>query len=169
MKRKHVGMALALAGMMTVQTISGAMAATTSPEMSEREMRNDELSCLVATEGIVLLENRGNALPLSKEGKIALYGEGAYATYASSIGNAWVKTRNEFVNVYQGFLNAGYDVVTSDYVESYGAYYEENKTGGRVGSPYVIPDALPITEDDAKAAAAEADTAVYVITRSTAE
>ena len=49
-------------------------------EMTEREIRNALLSRRVATESMVLLENKNQVLPIAKSGKIALFGGGAVNT-----------------------------------------------------------------------------------------
>ena len=168
MRIKRIITALAV-GTLTVSLLgTNGIAATTSNDVTERELTNAALSQYIATQGMVLLKNDNAALPIAKEGSIALYGEGAYATYASSIGNAWVKTRNQFVNAYQGFQNAGYDVLTADYIEAYGKYYEENMPEELRGM-ITVPDALAISAEDLEKTAAQTDTAVYVITRHTAE
>ena len=59
--------------------MTAAFAASPTDEMSEREIRNAELSRDVAAQGMVLLENNENALPIPQQSKIALYGGGAYA------------------------------------------------------------------------------------------
>ena len=77
-------MAVAMAVSSGVSTIS--FAATTSTEESEREIRNAALSMEAATQGMVLLENENETLPLQKSGNIALFGSGAYYTVKGGTG-----------------------------------------------------------------------------------
>ena len=78
--------------------------ATTSPEISEREKRNMERSRRIASQGMVLLLNRG-ALPIEKPGKIALFGSGARWTVKGGTGSGDVNSRF-VVNVEKGLEEA---------------------------------------------------------------
>ena len=65
--------------------------ATTSPEISEREITNLSRSRKVAAEGMVLLKNNG-ILPMELEGrKIALFGNGARHTVSGGTGSGECK------------------------------------------------------------------------------
>lgn len=75
MKRKKAYAAILLAGLMMTNTCMTGMAATTSNEISQREKDNAELAKNVAEEGMVLLENKDQTLPI-KENTIALFGNG---------------------------------------------------------------------------------------------
>ena len=44
------------------------------------ELANAELSKAAATEGMVLLENHNNALPIASGGNVAVFGVGSYRT-----------------------------------------------------------------------------------------
>jgi len=81
--------------------INGQAKATTE-QLSEREKRNAELSMNVATEGMVLLENKNNALPITSKSKIALFGGGAYSTTKGGTGSGDVNQRYT-VSIYEGF------------------------------------------------------------------
>lgn len=59
--------------------------AATIDVVSERELRNKELSYEAAVEGIVLLENDGT-LPISAQ-KLALFGAGSEYTIAGGSGS----------------------------------------------------------------------------------
>ena len=51
-----------------------------TPQVSLRETEHRRLARIAAGEGIVLLKNEGNVLPLAKGSRIALYGAGAVCT-----------------------------------------------------------------------------------------
>lgn len=57
-----------------------AFAKTIDGSISSREERNAELSMNLATQGMVLLENENNVLPMAKSGNVALFGKGAVET-----------------------------------------------------------------------------------------
>ena len=135
---------------------------------------NATIARYAAAQGMVLLENNNNALPLTNK-KIALFGGGAHATVKGGVGSGNV-TAPYVVSIYQGFLNAGYTVTSSAWMEAYIAEYnrvqEEDTTLDEIakmwsGKHIPVPDPL-LTKQDATTAA-EAETAIYVITRQAGE
>ena len=107
--------ALAVSGCMTAY---GANGAVTSDEITEREQKNSDLSMELATQGMVLLQNKEAALPLAAEGNIAIFGPGAQRTVKGGTGSGDVNQR-ETVSVAEGFTNAGYNVTTTSYILAY--------------------------------------------------
>ncbi len=173
MKKKKKRVIAASMAMMLAATSAAAvpvMAKTTSDEVSEREARNAELSMNLATQGMVLLENENNVLPMADSGNIALFGGGAYATVKGGTGSGDVNQRS-VVSVWDGFINAGYNVTSEDWLNEYKAVYDEETSGG--GSSMWGSPEVPDTEiTDAQIEAAKAggtDTAVYVIARNSGE
>ena len=173
MKKKNKRVIAASMAMMLAATSAAAvpvMAKTTSDEVSEREARNAELSMNLATQGMVLLENENNVLPMADSGNIALFGGGAYATVKGGTGSGDVNQRS-VVSVWDGFINAGYNVTSEDWLNEYKAVYDEETSGG--GSSMWGSPEVPDTEiTDAQIEAAKAggtDTAVYVIARNSGE
>ena len=76
----------------------------------EREKANAEFSEYAATQGMVLMENKDQALPISQEKgtKVALYGNGVYNTIKGGTGSGNVNVREEGnILVKQGFEDAG--------------------------------------------------------------
>ncbi len=157
--------------------------ATTSPEISEREKRNMERSRKIASQGMVLLLNRG-ALPIEKPGKIALFGSGARWTVKGGTGSGDVNSR--FVaNVEKGLEEAGFTVTTKSWLDRYDRVVEEAKAAygealreavEKKGvmpilyifeSPYKEPAISMITKEDCEKA--DADIALFVISRNSGE
>src|SRR3954469_5095591 len=93
-------MALAAAG------TTAAAAATTSPGPSPLELKNQALADRIATDGMVLLENKARTLPIAESGNIALFGVGAYATPVNGVGSAEVHNRHS-VLIREGLEDAG--------------------------------------------------------------
>ena len=110
-------MAVAVSLAMVLTGSTSALAATTNPEISDREIEHKTAAKNIAAQGMVLLENKNNSLPISKEKgtKIALFGQGVYNTIKGGTGSGAVNQRDN-VTVQQGFENAGYDIVDIDFV-----------------------------------------------------
>ncbi len=157
---------------------------TTNPEMSEREKVNAQRARKVASQGMVLLENRG-ALPLKNETmKIALFGNGARRTVKGGTGSGDVNSRF-IVNVEQGLEAAGYEITSKAWLDTYdrivneaqAAYFSHMKecmaTDPHAGfmemfnNPFTEPAVPPITEADL--AGCDGNTAIYVISRNSGE
>ena len=73
-----------------------AMAATTNPDISQREIDHKTAAKNIAAQGMVLMENKNNSLPISaKKGtKVALFGQGVYNTIKGGTGSGAVNQRD---------------------------------------------------------------------------
>ena len=152
-----------------VSSFVSAYGATTSNVVSEREKKNAEFSMEAATEGMVLLENKNNVLPIASKGKIALFGGGAINTIKGGTGSGDVNQRYK-VSVSDAFKAAGYDITSSEWLKNYKEKYDEGEasyTGSWFDPPYQLAD-YKLTDDDITAAQGT-DTAIYVISRSSGE
>ncbi|MCI7814399.1 MAG: glycoside hydrolase family 3 C-terminal domain-containing protein [Lachnospiraceae bacterium] len=183
MKRKKAYAAILLAGLMMTNTCMSAMAATTSNEISQREKDNAELAKRVAEEGMVLLENHEQALPI-KEQTIALFGNGAIRTVRggtgsgdpfngglSGGGDALVDLSERYhINIYDAFVAAGYNVTTADFLTEFAKGYDEEKVaaGANPMATFAYPE-MEVTEDLVNQAKEGTDTAIYVISRNAGE
>ena len=175
--------AVTLAASMVIGSSVTGMAASTN-QTSEREVRNAQLSKEAAEEGMVLLENENQALPLSQGSKAALFGTGSYGTIKGGTGSG---------DVYNRYTISVYDALTSTYNISnmawWGEYlktFEEKKaqaaeekkdndyvkyTQGRFGgadSFLAIDQALTQSDMD-KAKAGGVTTAFYTVSRVSGE
>ncbi len=157
--------------------------ATTDSKISARELKHAKLARQIADEGIVLLKNDG-MLPL-KGKKIALYGSGARQTIAGGTGSGATHPRH-LVGIEEGFLNAGYNVVSKNWLNKYDEYYDksyktwkdriEKKVEGMFDlyqilgevfkDKFIYPTGIPVTDDDISK---ETDNAIYVIARQAGE
>ena len=119
-----------------------AMAATTNPDISQREIDHKTAAKNIAAQGMVLMENKNNSLPISaKKGtKVALFGQGVYNTIKGGTGSGAVNQRDN-VTIQQGFENAGYDIVDTDLIDQMQALWKSdggNTSGGGIwGSTWV--------------------------------
>ena len=175
--------AVTLAASMVIGSSVTGMAASTN-QTSEREVRNAQLSKEAAEEGMVLLENENQALPLAQGSKAALFGTGSYGTIKGGTGSG---------DVYNRYTISVYDALTSTYNISnmawWGEYlktFEEKKaqaaeekkdheyvksTQGRFGgADRVLAFDLALTQSDMdKAKAGGVMTAFYTVSRVSGE
>ena len=102
--------------------------ATGNSEISSREKRNMERARKVASQGMVLLENKG-VLPIDKSVKtIALFGNGARRTIKGGTGSGDVNSRF-VVNVEQGLEDAGFSLTTKAWMDTYDTQVETARMG----------------------------------------
>ena len=124
------------------------------------------------------MKNEG-VLPLKKRCKIALFGAGAGRTIKGGTGSGDVNER-EVVSVYQGLVNAGFDITSKKWIDDFEVIYRKSREDWRESifkaaegkSPmdffqiyashgYEMPSGRDILEEDFGGA----DTAVYVLSR----
>ena len=175
-KTSKRALAIALSLSMIAGSNLSVMAATTNPDISDREIQHKTDAKNIAAQGMVLLENESGALPISAEEgtKIALYGQGVYNTIKGGTGSGAVNQRDN-VTVRQGFENAGYNIVNEGFIDEMAALWKSEGGGGSSGmwgakwvNEHVYAE-LDGAVDQVKAAAKETDTAIYVIARNSGE
>ena len=150
-----------LASTMVLSAASVALAGASSDPLAsaEREAANAAISEAAATEGMVLLDNAAGVLPISSEAgtKVALYGTGAYATIKGGTGSGDVYLKDGAnISVLQGFEEAGYDVVNTEFLAARLAEKEEGEAaygGGSMWGSYVHNEPLYDEAEIADAAA----------------
>lgn len=151
---------------------------TTDNKVTKRELDNRKVARRAAAEGMVLLKNEGQLLPLKEGSKVALYGVGASRTIKGGTGSGDVNER-ETVSIYQGMKNAGFEITTEDWIKDYDEQYQaaryawrdeiEKKTASLedevVGffnvystTPFRMPAGAAVTKTDA-------DVAIYILSR----
>ena len=151
---------------------------TTDNTVTKRELENRKVARRAAAEGMVLLKNEGQLLPLKEGTKVALYGVGASRTIKGGTGSGDVNER-ETVSIYQGMKNAGFEITTEDWIEDYDRQYQaaryawrdeieekasklEDKVSGFFNvystTPFRMPAGAPITQTDA-------EVAIYILSR----
>ncbi len=157
--------------------------AAKDPAVSQRELEHMALSRSLAGECVVLLENDGT-LPLRETGRIALFGSGGRNTIKGGTGSGDVNTRSN-VNIEQGLEDAGFTVTTRAWLdrqdaarakarEEFTAWIPQEAKRLDVSElfiafshPFQVVAPTEITPEDL--AAADTDTAVYVISRTAGE
>ncbi len=186
-KRGQVIVSVALSAMLALTSMPAAFAQSnpqTTTEVTQAEIDHAQTSMQIAKEGIVLLENNNGALPFAKEGKVALFGIGAIQTTKGGTGSGAVNNRIVYADgtvvegeaiatsILDGFTNAGYDVLTKNYLVALDEANPNNTAGLGMGKSNLADDTAltdVFTEDALKALAAETDTAFYTIRRNAGE
>ena len=142
-KLKKRLLAGALAGTMVASPNLCALGAGTESDMSNQELLQSQIAREAAAEGMVLLENRGQALPLELSGNVALWGSGVYQETEGSI------------SVLQAFEEAGYEITTKEWLDRVMEDNQGQHSGERA-----------LTQKDLENGARDGtDVAVYVISR----
>lgn len=166
---------MALVALWSGTSVMPTFAASTDPNASaKREATNAAISQKAATQGMVLLENNNNSLPIAqtKGTKVALFGVGSYKTIKGGTGSGDVYLKDGAnITVEQGFEDAGYDVVNQDFLTAQNTAYEkaESEAGsGGMFSSFVYKEEA-YAEADVTAAAGKTDTAIYVLARNSGE
>lgn len=190
MKRKKAKqvVSVALSAAMVLTTGSMSTMAKSNPqtttEVTQAEIDHAQTSMNIAKEGVVLLENNNNALPAAKEGNVALFGIGAIQTTKGGTGSGAVNNRIVYedgtviegeaiaTSVLDGFVNAGYNVLTKEYLQGLDEANPNNTTGLGMGASNLADDTALTelyTDEELAALAEQTDTAFYTIRRNAGE
>jgi len=168
--KKAVMATLSASMILTSGGITTFAAPATTNEQSDRETKNAQISMTAATQGMVLLENNNDVLPIAVDGNIALYGGGAVKTVKGGTGSGDVNQRYT-VSVWEGLKNAGYNITSSDWLNSFEEAYDkgESEFEGGFWDTFSMPDPELTDEEVAAGQADGTDTAIYVISRNSGE
>ena len=130
-----------------------------------------EKSREAAVEGIVLLKNEDNVLPLTKEDKISVFGRPQIEYYRSGTGSGGAVNVEYTTNILDGFRNSEL-TINEELVNDYQEWLKENPFdnggGGWAAEPWFQKD-MDITADYAKTQAEKTNKAVYIIGRTAGE
>lgn len=160
-----------------------SLSGTKSAEIQQYEVEHRKTARKIAAEGMVLLKNINDLLPIPRSKKIALYGAGAVITIKGGMGSGDVNSR-DVVSVYMGLKNAGYYITTAQWLQNYEQKYKEARFAWRQiiwdkedsylaeqklnlfraysSTPFSIPSGdIPLKTDT--------DTAVFVLSRNAGE
>ncbi len=142
--------------------------------MAERQYSPERYAAAAreaAAEGIVLLRNEGNVLPLEKGSRLALFGRSQFHYYKSGTGSGGL-VNTAYVTGIREALEQSEDYLLNERVT---ACYEDwlkehpfNAGKGWAQEPW-FQEEMPLTEELVKQAAEESDTAVIVIGRTAGE
>jgi len=135
---------------------------------------NMQLGRACAADGMVLLKNENDVLPLRGK-KIALFGSGATDTITCGTGSGYAPAPY-IVNVREGLTNAGYELTSSLWLDRFCEATKKANDEDTTLTPTkrywsgvrILLDDMEIAEEELDAAT-EADTAVYIIRRNAGE
>lgn len=134
-------------------------------EVANARAASADMTQQVEREGIVLLENKENTLPLAGGTKINLFGYGSRDTvYGGSGSGSGDSSKN--VTLEQGLTNAGFSV-NPELVDFYNEHYVERAGVGFTGNNFDINEPAVSEYSDELIANAKAysDVAVFVVSR----
>ena len=126
-----------------------------------------------AVDGMVLLKNDNNALPMKGVKKVAVYGNTSYDFIAGGFGSGDVN-RAYTVSLLEGLKNAGF-TADATLQKEYTAYLdsikeaEKGKNGGNMFIPMALPDEMTLASADLDRQAANADIALITLGRKSGE
>lgn len=97
---------------------------TTNPGPQAYEGPHRELARRAAAEGMAVLKNEKQILPLPAGSEVALYGAGVSQTIKGGTGSGDVNER-ECVTIYQGMKDGGYVITNEAWIAAYDQMYQE--------------------------------------------
>ena len=130
-----------------------------------------ELCEQIAEEGIVLLQNNDNTLPMASGTKLNVFGWSSTNPVYGGTGSGSLSDAYPTVSLLEGLENAGFEV-NQDLVNFYTSFRESRPTVGMWGQDWTIPEPTVEDYDNAgifESAKAYSDTAVVVLARSGGE
>ena len=124
----------------------------------------------VVAEGIVMLRNEGNVLPLKEGEKVALFGRGQYNYYKSGTGSGGLVNTSYVTGIREAMEGSGF-VLNAKLKATYEEWLKENPFDAGTGwaaEPWFQKE-MPLTQELVDSVRAESDTAVVVIARTAGE
>jgi beta-glucosidase len=122
-------------------------------------------------EGVTLLKNDGDVLPLAEGTKIALFGRSQFNYYKSGTGSGGMVNVKEVVGVYEAFASDPRFTLDADLRKTYEEWVADHPFDNGVGwasEPWFQAE-MPITADLAKKCAKKSDVAIILIGRTAGE
>lgn len=141
-------------------------------EISDESIKVSQDKCLeIAEEGMVLLKNEGNSLPLAEGTKLNVFGWSSTNPVYGGTGSGSVSDVYDKVDIIESLTDAGFEV-NQELVDFYKNYRETRPVVGMFGQDWTIVE--PAMDDYNKAGIFESakefsDTAVIFIARSGGE
>lgn len=128
-----------------------------------------EVTHRVACEGMVLLKNDKQTLPISKNTSIALYGNAGYEILVGGSGSGNVNRKYK-VSLREGLNNAGFALV-DDLAAKYNKYLDAERAKKPAENFWTVPvfDEMVLNELDVEDDLTSADAAIFTICRMAGE
>ena len=124
----------------------------------------------VAAEGIVMLKNDNNALPLNKDETVSVFGRSQLNYYKSGTGSGGMVNVSRVVGIVEGLLEAGVKV-NEELRKTYIEWEKENPydLGKGWGSEPWSQKEMPLSDETVKRASLSGKTAIVIIGRTAGE
>lgn len=124
----------------------------------------------VASEGIVMLENKNNALPLSGDKPIAIFGRIQLHYYKSGTGSGGMVNVSKVTGITDGLIEAGVKIDT-ELLDVYKKWDELNPydMGTGWGNEPWSQEEMPLDDETVSRSAEKCDTAIVIIGRTAGE
>ena len=148
-----------MSSMISLATGNGTISEETSAEA-------EELCTTIAEEGIVLLKNENNMLPLNDNKKLNVFGWASTIPCYGGTGSGSLSDAYETVSLLQGLQNAGFEL-NGELSDFYTAYRADRPEVGMWKQDWTLPEptADSYSEELVTNAKSFSDTAMVVITR----
>ena len=124
----------------------------------------------MVSEGIVMLKNENNALPLDTDKEVAVFGRIQFHYYKSGTGSGGMVNVTKVVNILDGFIDNGVKV-NEKLLDTYRKWDKENPFDlgeGWGGEPWSQKE-MPLDEGLVKETAKSCETAIVIIGRTAGE
>lgn len=122
-------------------------------------------------EGIVMLRNRGDVLPFSKESRIALFGRSQFCYYKSGTGSGGLVNTAYVTGIAEAFENDGRFIVNTGLKAIYEEWLKDHPfdTGSGWAQEPWFQEEMPLSREVVEKVRQESDTAVIIIGRTAGE
>ena len=129
-----------------------------------------EAAVKTVSEGCILLKNENSVLPLDKKKSTAVFGRIQLHYYKSGTGSGGMVNVSKVTGIVDGLIEAGADV-NKDLLEIYEKWDSENPydIGEGWGSEPWSQKEMPLSDETAKTASRQSDTALVIIGRTAGE
>ena len=121
----------------------------------------------MVSEGIVMLKNDNNALPLDTDKEVAVFGRIQFHYYKSGTGSGGMVNVTKVVNILDGLIDNGVKV-NEKLLDTYRKWDKENPFEGWGGEPWSQKE-MPLDEGLVKETAKSCETAIVIIGRTAGE
>ncbi len=124
-----------------------------------------------AADGIVLLRNEKQVLPLPEGSKVALFGRGQLIYYKSGTGSGGMVNVSHVTGIREALEDDPGISLNQELMHLYDRWNDENppRVGKGWGDDPWSQDEMPLSEDIVNGAAAQSDTAVCILARTAGE
>ena len=141
------------------------------PELTLDWKKYIETAVVTAAEGIVMLENKNEALPLKSGTHVALFGRMQTHYYKSGTGSGGMVNVSHITDIREGLADSTAITLDRELMDIYDKWDAENPISADLGwgqEAWSQPE-MPLTDDLCKELASRNDAAVIVIARTAGE